>query len=194
MKALQRLLKNTDLLLGVGLLIVVAMLVLPLPTWLLDFGLCIALASSVLILLSAVNVDEPMKFSIFPSLLLVTTLFRLALSIAATKLILGHGDGGHVIETFGNFVMGGDFVVGFVAFLILMAVQFLVITNGAGRVSEVVARFTLDAMPGKQMAIDADLNAGLINQDEAKRRLNDWAERNKDSRNGKDVKKLLEKM
>jgi len=170
MKALQRLLKNTDLLLGVGLLIVVAMLVLPLPTWLLDFGLCIALASSVLILLSAVNVDEPMKFSIFPSLLLVTTLFRLALSIAATKLILGHGDGGHVIETFGNFVMGGDFVVGFVAFLILMAVQFLVITNGAGRVSEVVARFTLDAMPGKQMAIDADLAAGLIDEEAARKR------------------------
>ncbi|MBL8059306.1 MAG: flagellar biosynthesis protein FlhA [Chthonomonas sp.] len=170
MTLLQRLLKNTDLLLGVGLLVVVAMLVLPLPTAIIDFGLCIALASAVLILLSAVNVEEPMRFSIFPSLLLVTTLFRLALSIAATKMILGHGEGGHVIETFGNFVMGGDFVVGFVAFLILMAVQFLVITNGAGRVSEVVARFTLDAMPGKQMAIDADLAAGLIDEEGARTR------------------------
>lgn len=167
---MRRLLKNTDLLLGAGLLIVVAMLILPLPTWLLDFGLCIAIASSVLILLSAVNVEEPMHFSIFPSLLLVTTLFRLALSIAATKLILGHGDGGHVIQTFGQFIMGGDFVVGFVAFLILMIVQFLVITNGAGRVSEVVARFTLDAMPGKQMAIDADLAAGLIDEEAARKR------------------------
>lgn len=149
---------------------VVAMLILPLPTWFLDLGLCIAIASSVLILLSSVNVEEPMRFSIFPSLLLVTTLFRLALSIAATKLILGQGDGGHVIQTFGQFVMGGDFVVGFVAFMILMVVQFMVITNGAGRVSEVVARFTLDAMPGKQMAIDADLAAGLIDEDGARTR------------------------
>lgn len=149
---------------------VVAMLILPLPAWFLDLGLCIAIASSVLILLSSVNVEEPMRFSIFPSLLLVTTLFRLALSIAATKLILGQGDGGHVIQTFGQFVMGGDFVVGFVAFMILMVVQFMVITNGAGRVSEVVARFTLDAMPGKQMAIDADLAAGLIDEDGARTR------------------------
>lgn len=173
MQTLQKILRHTDLLLGVGLLIVVAMLILPLPHWLLDIGLCAAIASSILILLSAVNVDEPVKFNIFPSLLLVTTLFRLALSIAATKLILGTGEGGHVIETFGNFVMGGDFVVGFVAFLILMIVQFMVITNGAGRVSEVVARFTLDAMPGKQMAIDADLAAGLIDEEQARQRRKD---------------------
>ncbi len=170
MTSLQKILRHTDLLLGAGLLVVVAMLILPLPAWFLDFGLCIAIASSVLILLSSVNVEEPMRFSIFPSLLLVTTLFRLALSIAATKLILGKGEGGHVIQTFGNFVMGGDFVVGFVAFMILMIVQFMVITNGAGRVSEVVARFTLDAMPGKQMAIDADLAAGLIDEDGARTR------------------------
>lgn len=170
MLGLQKVLRHTDLLLGVGLLVVVAMLILPLPHWVLDLGLCAAIASSVLILLSAVNVEEPVKFSIFPALLLVTTLFRLALSIAATKLILGTGEGGQVIETFGNFVMGGDFVVGFVSFLILMIVQFMVITNGAGRVSEVVARFTLDAMPGKQMAIDADLAAGLIDEEQARSR------------------------
>ncbi|MBI5706187.1 MAG: flagellar biosynthesis protein FlhA [Armatimonadetes bacterium] len=170
MNSVQRLLKHTDLLLGVGLVMVVGMLILPLPHWGLDFGLVIALASAVMILLSAVNVTDPLQFSVFPSLLLITTLFRLALSIAATKLILGTGQAGQVIETFGNFVMGGDFVVGFVAFLILVIVQFVVITNGAGRVSEVVARFTLDAMPGKQMAIDADLAAGLIDEQEAKAR------------------------
>lgn len=170
MRVVQKLMQHTDLLVGVGLLVVVGMLILPLPTFLLDLGLVLALASGVLILLSAVNVDEPVKLSIFPSLLLITTLFRLALSIAATKHILGDGEAGAVIETFGNFVMGGDFVVGFVAFLILMVVQFIVITNGAGRVSEVVARFTLDAMPGKQMAIDADLAAGLINEEQARER------------------------
>ncbi len=170
MTTVQKILKQTDLMLGVGLLLVVGMLILPLPHWALDAGLVAAIASAVVILLTAVNVKDPLEFNVFPSLLLVTTLFRLALSIAATKLILGTGQAGHVIETFGNFVMGGDFVVGFVAFLILMIVQFIVITNGAGRVSEVVARFTLDAMPGKQMAIDADLAAGLIDENEAKDR------------------------
>lgn len=170
MNNVQRLLKHTDLILGAGLVAIVGMLILPLPHWALDMGLVVALASSVIILLSAVNVTEPLQFSVFPSLLLITTLFRLSLSIAATKLILGTAHAGHVIETFGNFVMGGDFVVGFVAFLILVIVQFVVITNGAGRVSEVVARFTLDAMPGKQMAIDADLAAGLIDEKEAKQR------------------------
>jgi len=170
MSTVQRILKHTDLLLGVGLLAIVGMLILPLPHWALDIGLMIALASSVVILLSAVNVTDPLQLSVFPSLLLISTLFRLALSIVATKLILGTGAGGAVIETFGRVVMGGDFVVGFVAFLILVIVQFVVITNGAGRVSEVVARFTLDAMPGKQMAIDADLAAGLIDEGEAKAR------------------------
>ncbi len=167
---LNKVLRHTDLMLGVGLIGVVAMLILPLPHWLLDLGLVVAIASSVIILLSSVNVDDPMKFSVFPSMLLITTLFRLSLSVAATKLILGTAKAGQVIETFGNFVMGGDFVVGLVAFLILMIVQFIVITNGAGRVSEVVARFTLDAMPGKQMAIDADLAAGLIDEEQARDR------------------------
>ncbi len=170
MKQLQNLLKHTDLLFGVGLVVVVAILILPLPHWALDMGLVVAIASAVIILLSSVNVTDPLQFSVFPSLLLVTTLFRLALSIAATKLILGTGQAGAVIETFGNFIMGGDFVVGVVAFLILVIVQFIVITNGAGRVSEVVARFTLDAMPGKQMAIDADLAAGSIDEDQARER------------------------
>jgi flagellar biosynthesis protein FlhA len=170
MSTLQKLLKHTDLMLGVGLLAIVAMLILPLPHWALDLGLMAALGSAVVILLTAVNVTDPLQLSVFPSLLLISTLFRLALSIVATKLILGTGQGGAVIETFGNLVMRGDFVVGFVAFLILVIVQFVVITNGAGRVSEVVARFTLDAMPGKQMAIDADLAAGLIEEAEAKER------------------------
>ncbi|MCX7798805.1 MAG: flagellar biosynthesis protein FlhA [Fimbriimonadales bacterium] len=170
MEALNKLLKHPDLLLGAGMLLIVGMLILPMPAWALDLGLVIALASSVVILLSAVNVTDPLQFSVFPSLLLISTLFRLALSIAATKLILGTGQGGHVIETFGSVVMGGDFVVGFVAFLILVIVQFIVITNGAGRVAEVVARFTLDALPGKQMAIDADLAAGAIDDEQARER------------------------
>ena len=167
---LTKILKQTDLLIGLGLLLVVGMLILPIPDWALDVGLVAAIAMSVIILLSAVNVADPLEFSVFPSMLLITTLFRLSLSVAATKLILGTGQAGHVIETFGSFVMGGDPVVGFVAFLILVIVQFIVITNGAGRVAEVVARFTLDAMPGKQMAIDADLAAGLIDEGGARAR------------------------
>lgn len=170
MPIFSKLLKQTDLLIGLGLILIVAMLIIPLPDMILDAGLVCAIASGVIILLSAVNVKDPLEFSVFPSLLLITTLFRLALSIAATKLILGTGQAGEVIATFGNFVMGGDAVVGFVAFLILVIVQFIVITNGAGRVAEVVARFTLDAMPGKQMAIDADLAAGLIDEDGARSR------------------------
>ncbi len=170
MQALQKLFKHTDLLIGVGLLLVVAMLIIPLPEIILDVCLVIAIATSVVILLTSVNVKEPLQFSVFPSLLMITTLFRLALSVAATKLILGNGEAGNVIRTFGEFVLGGNIIVGFVSFLILMIVQFIVITQGATRVSEVVARFTLDAMPGKQMAIDADLAAGLIDEDGARAR------------------------
>ncbi|MCW5936168.1 MAG: flagellar biosynthesis protein FlhA [Fimbriimonadaceae bacterium] len=170
MSFLARILRHTDLLVGAGLLVIVSMLILPLPEWALDLGLVVAIASSVVILLTSVNVKEPLQFSVFPSLLLVTTLYRLALSIAATKLILGTGHAGHVIQTFGEFVLGGNFVVGFVSFVILMIVQFIVITQGATRVSEVVARFTLDAMPGKQMAIDADLASGTIDEAQARER------------------------
>lgn len=170
MGSFEKILKHTDLIAGLGLLIIVGMLIMPLPHWLLDAGLVASITGSVIVLLAAVQVKDPLEFSVFPSMLLVSTLFRLALSVAATKLILGSGSAGQVIQTFGDFVMGGDFVVGFVAFMILMIVQFIVITNGAGRVAEVVARFTLDAMPGKQMAIDADLAAGLIDEAGAKER------------------------
>lgn len=170
MNWMNRLLKQTDLLVGFGVLLIIGMLILPLPELVLDAGLTIAIAMSVVILMASINVSDPLEFSVFPSLLLITTLFRLSLSIAATKLILGTGSAGKVIETFGKFVMGGDPVVGFVAFLIIIIVQFLVITNGSGRVAEVVARFTLDAMPGKQLAIDADLAAGLIDENGARER------------------------
>jgi len=170
MATLQKLFRHTDLLVGLGLLTIVAMLILPLPHWMLDTALVVAIGSSVIILLTAVNISDPLQFSSFPSVLLIATLFRLALSIAATKLILGTGAAGAVIQTFGSVVMGGNPVVGFVTFLILVIVQFVVITNGSGRVSEVVARFTLDALPGKQMAIDADLAAGLIDEEGAKQR------------------------
>ncbi len=165
-----RLGRYSDLIMALAVLSVVVMLIVPLPEWLLDTCLVVNLAGAALIFLTTLYVNEPLQFSVFPSLLLIATLFRLSLNIAATKLILGQGSAGRVIEAFGNFVVGGDYVVGVVAFLILVIVQFVVITNGAGRVAEVAARFTLDAMPGKQMAIDADLNAGLITEEQAKER------------------------
>jgi flagellar biosynthesis protein FlhA len=164
------LLRYTDVLVAIGVMIIVGMLIVPLPEWLLDCGFIVSIAGSVIIALMAASVTDPLKFASFPSLLLITTLLRLALGVAATKLILGSASAGSVINTFGNFIVSGDMVVGIVAFLILVIVQFVVITNGAGRVAEVVARFTLDAMPGKQMSIDADLNAGLIDEAQAKAR------------------------
>ncbi|MCW2665922.1 MAG: flagellar biosynthesis protein FlhA [Frankiales bacterium] len=149
---------------------VVIMMVVPLPAMLLDMLLAVNLALAVVILLTAVMAGRALDFSVFPALLLVTTLLRLALNISSTRLILLHGEAGKVIEAFGHVVIGGSLVVGLVVFLILVIVQFLVITAGAGRVSEVAARFTLDAMPGKQMAIDADLNSGLIDDEQAKQR------------------------
>jgi flagellar biosynthesis protein FlhA len=149
---------------------IVCMLVVPLPPFLLDLLLVINIAGSVLILLVSMQVQKALDFAVFPSLLLVATLFRLALNVSATRLVLLHGHAGNVIAAFGSFVVGGSVVVGLVIFLILIVIQFIVITNGAGRVAEVGARFTLDAMPGKQMAIDADMNAGLITEDEARRR------------------------
>ena len=146
------------------------MLVIPLPTWLLDILFIINISVAILILLVGMNTQEALQFSIFPALLLVTTLFRLALNVSSTRLILSQADAGQVIETFGSFVAGGQLAVGFVVFLILVVVQFIVITKGSERVAEVGARFTLDAMPGKQMSIDADLNAGLINEQQARER------------------------
>ncbi|HKY76478.1 MAG TPA: flagellar biosynthesis protein FlhA [Acidimicrobiia bacterium] len=154
---------------------IVVMMVVPLPTVLLDLLLVCNLAGATVILLVSMHVRRSLDFSIFPSLLLIATLFRLALNVSSTRLVLLHGDAGKVIESFGHFVVGGSVVVGLVIFLILSVIQFIVITNGAGRVAEVGARFTLDAMPGKQMAIDADLNSGLISEDEARRRRREVA-------------------
>ena len=156
-----------------GVVAVVVMMVVPLPAVLLDLLIASNIAFSLLILLVAMQVKRPLDFAVFPSLILVATLFRLALNISSTRLVLIDGYAGKVIEAFGHFVIGGSLVVGLVIFLILVVIQFLVITNGAGRVAEVGARFTLDAMPGKQMAIDADLNAGLIDEATARRRRED---------------------
>ena len=157
---------------GIPLLVVgvIITMVVPLPAMLLDFLLAANLSLAVLILLTSMLVGNALEFSVFPALLLVTTLMRLSLNVSSTRLILLHGDAGKVIEAFGSIVVGGNLVVGLVVFLILVVIQFAVITAGAGRVAEVGARFTLDAMPGKQMAIDADLNAGLISDEEARRR------------------------
>nr|WP_134686213.1 flagellar biosynthesis protein FlhA [Brevibacillus migulae] len=149
---------------------IVVMMVIPLPTALLDLLLILNVSLSLTILLVSMNTKEALDFSIFPTLLLVTTLFRLALNVSTTRNILSHAEGGKVIEAFGSFVVGGNQVVGFVVFLILVIIQFIVITKGSERVAEVAARFTLDAMPGKQMSIDADLNAGMINEQEARSR------------------------
>src|SRR4051794_13126460 len=146
------------------------MMVVPLPSIVLDMLLAVNITGGVTILLISMYVQKPLDFSVFPSLLLIATMFRLALNVSATRLVLLHGYAGKVIESFGHFVVGGSLVVGLVIFMILVVIQFIVITNGAGRVAEVAARFTLDAMPGKQMAIDADLNAGAIDEVEARRR------------------------
>ncbi len=154
---------------------VVVMMVVPLPTVVLDLLLAVNITGAVLILLTSMYVTGPLDFSVFPSLLLIATMFRLALNVSATRLVLLHGYAGKVIESFGHFVVGGSRVVGLVIFLILIIIQFVVITNGASRVAEVAARFTLDAMPGKQMAIDADLNAGIVTEAEARRRREEIA-------------------
>jgi flagellar biosynthesis protein FlhA len=165
-----RILGQTDVLLAVGIILIIGMLIIPLPAPLLDLLLTVNIAASVTILLVAIYTDDPMNFSVFPSLLLVATLYRLALNVSTSRLILLHGDAGNVVHSFGDFVIGGNLIVGLVVFFILVIIQFVVITNGAGRVAEVAARFTLDAMPGKQMAIDADLNAGLIDETGARQR------------------------
>jgi flagellar biosynthesis protein FlhA len=167
--------KNTDLFVAFGLLGILAVMIIPLPPMMLDIALSFSLSLSLLILLVAIYVKKTLEFTSFPSLLLMTTLFRLSLNVATTRLILTHGHegthaAGDVIEAFGNFVVGNNYVIGLIVFMILIVINFIVITKGSGRVAEVAARFTLDAMPGKQMAIDADLNAGLINESEARRR------------------------
>jgi len=165
--------KYGDMVIAGVAVMIVAMMILPVPHWVLDLLLCANIALSLSILLVTMYTSEPLEFSSFPSLLLMTTLFRLALNISATRLILLHADAGQVIQAFGQVVVGGNYVVGIVIFILLVIIQFVVITNGAGRVAEVAARFTLDAMPGKQMAIDADLNAGIIDEQQAQERRAD---------------------
>ena len=177
----ERLSKNSDFFMAMGLLGILSVMIIPLPRFLLDMLLSLGIAFSVVLLLTSVYATRALDFSIFPSLLLITTLFRLSLNVATTRVILlrgaeeGTAAGGDVIRSFGEFVVGGNYAVGLVVFIILVIINFVVITKGAGRVAEVAARFTLDAMPGKQMSIDADLNAGLINEEEARRRRTEIA-------------------
>ncbi|MEL6062934.1 flagellar biosynthesis protein FlhA [Methylobacterium sp. DCY52] len=171
----QALSKRSDLLFATGVLAILAVLIFPLPAMLLNLLLAVSIITSVLIMMTGLSIDNPLEFTVFPTLLLIATMLRLALNLASTRLILGHGHegtaaAGHVIEAFGRFVMGGNFVIGIIVFAILIIVNFVVITKGSGRIAEVAARFTLDAMPGKQMAIDADLSAGLIDEKVAKAR------------------------
>ncbi|MBO6279688.1 MAG: FHIPEP family type III secretion protein, partial [Pseudomonas sp.] len=169
--------------LGVPLLLLVmlAMMMLPIPAFLLDVFFTFNIALSIVVLLVCVYALRPLDFAVFPTILLVATLMRLALNVASTRVVMLHGQEGHaaagkVIQAFGEVVIGGNYVVGIVVFAILMIINFVVVTKGAGRISEVSARFTLDAMPGKQMAIDADLNAGLIDQNQAKLRRQEVAQ------------------
>jgi len=170
-----------DVALAIGVCALLAVLVVPLPTLLLDAGLAVSITISVLILMVAVMLQRPLDFTAFPQILLLTTLLRLALNIATTRTILTHGhegpqSAGHVVSAFGGFLMGGDVVVGLIVFAILLVVNFMVVTKGSGRIAEVAARFSLDAMPGKQMAIDADLSAGLIDESVAKHRRKELEE------------------
>ncbi|MBI3355295.1 MAG: FHIPEP family type III secretion protein, partial [Nitrospirae bacterium] len=173
--------KHPDILVSLGVVGVIMLMILPLPRFFLDLLLAFNITVSVIILLVGLQVRRPIEFSAFPSILLIVTLFRLSLNIASTRLILLHGNegagaAGEVIRAFGSFVVGGNYTVGLVVFSILVVINFVVVTKGAGRVAEVAARFTLDAMPGKQMSIDADLNAGLINETEARRRRREISE------------------
>lgn len=159
-----------DLSVLLSVILIVAMLIIPFPTWLLSILIILNITLALLVLLISMNMTEPLQFSVFPSLLLLLTLFRLGLNVSTTRAILSHGNAGGVVETFGTFVVGGNIIVGLVLFTILIIIQFIVITKGSERVSEVAARFTLDAMPGKQMSIDADLNAGMISEQQARER------------------------
>ena len=163
-------LANSNILSALAVLVVLGLMIVPVPPILLDLMLTFSIAFSVTVLLVSLYLKEPLQFNSFPSLLLILTLMRLSLNVASTRLILGSGQAGQVIESFGNFVVGGNYVIGVIVFVILVIINFMVITKGSGRIAEVAARFTLDAMPGKQMAIDADLNAGMINERQARQR------------------------
>lgn len=170
--------KRGDIMMALAVVAILVVLILPLPTWLLDASLAFSITFSVLILMTALFIERPLEFNTFPTILLLATMIRLALNLASTRLILAHGHegtdaAGQVIQAFGGFVMGGNFVIGIIVFIILVLVNFIVITKGSGRIAEVSARFTLDAMPGKQMAIDADMSTGLIDEDQARQRRKD---------------------
>ncbi len=172
---LQKMGANRDMALAGGVVAIIAMLILPMPPWLLDLGLALSITLSIMILMTALFIDKPLDLSAFPTILLIATMLRLGLNIASTRLILAHGHqgpqaAGGVIGAFGEFLIGGEVVIGLTIFLILVVINFVVITKGAGRIAEVAARFSLDSMPGKQMAIDADLSAGMIDEAEARRR------------------------
>jgi flagellar biosynthesis protein FlhA len=168
--ALESLLRSKDIVMAFSLVILVGMLLIPLPAFIIDLAVALSIAVSIGIVLLTMFISQPMEFSVFPTVLLLVTLFRLGINVAVSRLILLDGEAGQIITTFGNLIVGGNYVVGVVIFLILMVIQFSVINSGAGRVAEVAARFTLDAMPGKQLAIDADLNAGLIDETQARQR------------------------
>ena len=173
--------RHGDILLALGVVTILVVLILPLPRWLLDISLAFSITFSVLILLTGLFVERPLEFNAFPTILLLSTMVRLALNMASTRLILTHGHegtdaAGRIIEAFAGFIMGGNFVIGVIVFAILLIVNFVVITKGSTRIAEVSARFTLDAMPGKQMAVDADLSSGLINEDTARKRRQELEE------------------
>src|SRR5271165_3581589 len=175
LSGLRRFAPGSDIGLALGVIALLSVLVLPLPTVLLDLGLALSITASVLVLMTALFLKRPLDFTSFPTLLLLTTLLRLSLDVATARLILSHGNegptaAGYVVAAFGGFLMGGDVVIGLIIFAILLVVNFMVITKGSGRIAEVAARFSLDAMPGKQMAIDADLSAGLIDEKAARER------------------------
>jgi flagellar biosynthesis protein FlhA len=163
-------LANSNVLSAGAVLVILGLMVVPVPPILLDLMLTFSIAFSVTVLLVSLYIKQPLHFNSFPSLLLILTLMRLSLNVASTRLILSKGSAGQVIQSFGDFVVGGNYVIGVIVFSILVIINFMVITKGSGRIAEVAARFTLDAMPGKQMAIDADLNAGLINERQARAR------------------------
>ncbi len=167
---LRRLARQSDVLLPLGAITILSVMIIPLPTYVMDFLLTLNISMAMLVLMLTIYITRPLELSVFPGLLLILTLFRLSLNVASTRLILSKADAGRLIEAFGETVVGGNYIIGFIIFVIVIIIQFVVITKGSGRVAEVAARFTLDAMPGKQMAIDADLNAGLIDEGEARRR------------------------
>ena len=166
---------RSDIMMALGVTCILVVLFLPLPPWLLDFGLTISITFSIMVLMTCLFIEKPLEFNSFPTVLLISTMIRLSLNVASTRLILSEGHtgpaaAGNVIEAFGSFVMGGNPIIGIIVFSILLIVNFMVITKGSGRIAEVAARFSLDAMPGKQMAIDADLSSGLIDEDQARTR------------------------